>query len=199
MSLAARGGDEETLRTLSLERTSMNGTLEWRGGTDLGRVLSSEQFRGLDDVTKELLKVCEIRNVARAGVRIFCLERYADGRKNAFNRTLALIDDGLRTKTGASLGPISDIGITFEGTTTDKVDYRVIHGPYARKNVELLLEKKPTEDQYKMLSDFDLFFDIDLFEGNFSFAEHTLFRWTETKIAKALDFIRACSGSSKGK
>lgn len=199
MSFAARHADEETLRTLSLETTSMNGSLEWRCGIDLARALSSEQFRGIDRITKEMLKVCQIRSVVRAGVRIFALERYADGRKDALKRTLALIDNGLRTKIGSSLGPISDVGVVLEGTTPDKVNYRVVHGPYDKKNVEQTLEKKPTEDQYRQLADFDLFFDIDLFESNFSFEEHTLFRWTETKIAKATDLIEVCSGTPKQK
>jgi hypothetical protein len=111
--------------------------------------------------------------------------------------TLALIDDGLRTKIGSSLGPISDVGVVLEGTTPDKVNYRLVHGPYDKKNVEQTLEKKPTEDQYRQLADFDLFFDIDLFERDFSFVEHTLFRWTETKMAKAADFIERCSGAAK--
>jgi hypothetical protein len=197
MSFAARHTTEDTLRTLSLDPTCLNGTFEWRCGTELSSVLRSEQFRAVDRIARELLKTAEIRKVVRAGVRFFCLERYADGRGNAYDRTLSLLHEPLRTNAGATLGPITDLAITLEGTAEDKVSYRAVHGPYERKNVDLVLEAKPTEDQYKLLEVSDLFFDIDLFENNFSFEEHSLFRWTSTKLEKALAFIKSCSGAPK--
>ena len=52
---------------------------------------------------------------------------------------------------------------------------------------------KPDADSLRILNESDLFFDIDLYENNFSFREHSLFRWAETKVAKASDFIAKCS------
>jgi hypothetical protein len=193
MSFAARHADEDTLRSFSLETTAMVGTLEWRTGTELALVLEGRQFRGFDRIARELLNVCEVRDVARAGVRIFGMERYRGGRKHALERTVGFLDDSIREAATSALGPITDIGIIFEGVTTDNVGYRAVHGPYDKKNVDGVLEQKPTEEQYELFEDFDLFFDIDLFERNFSFAEHSLFRWAETKIAKAKDFIELCS------
>jgi hypothetical protein len=63
-----------------------------------------------------------------------------------------------------------------------------------------VLRKKPNTEELKAFQKFDLFFDIDLFETNISFTEHSLFRWAETKVAKASDFIaRYSTTDSKGK
>jgi hypothetical protein len=133
MSFAARHADEDTLRSFSLETTAMVGTLEWRTGTELALVLEGRQFRGFDRIARELLNVCEVRDVARAGVRIFGMERYRGGRKHALERTVGFLDDSIREAATSALGPITDIGIIFEGVTTDNVGYRAVHGPYDKK------------------------------------------------------------------
>jgi hypothetical protein len=197
MSFIARHAMEDSLRMLSLETNCLNGAFEWQCGTELSSVLRSEQFRGVDRIARELLKIAEVRRVGRAGVRFFCVENYADGRANAHDRTLGLLNDRLRANATSSLGTITDVGVVFEGAAEDKVSYRSSHGPYARKNLELILETPPTQDQYTILGDPDLFFDIDLYEQDFSFEEHSLFRWTETKLEKAIQFIKSCTGAAK--
>jgi hypothetical protein len=183
-------------RTCSLEPTSVNGAIEWRTGIELGRALQDASFRGADEIVRELLRLLEVKSVSRAGIRIFCTENFADGKRGAHERVLHLIGGELRKKTETAVGPIRDLGIIFEGETTDHFNYRAVFGPYEKKNIELTLEKKPTDAEYERLGEADLFFDIDLFETNFSFAEHSLFRWANTKLAKAIDFIALCSGKS---
>jgi hypothetical protein len=200
MSFVARTDKDDCFRTFSLETNNINGSIEWRTGIDLNRALQDASFRAVDRIVREHLKLFEIKALARAGVRVMCTEKFADGRRHSHERFLNLIDGELRKKTEAGVGPIQDAGITFEGETTDHFYYRATFGPYEKKNVELMLEKKPTAAEYEVLGEADLFFDIDLFEKNFSFVEHSLFRWANTKVAKAIDFIALCSGKPpKGK
>jgi hypothetical protein len=90
------------------------------------------------------------------------------------------------------------VSTIIEGQTPDKVYYRAQHGPYDPKNVGHVLQKKADDETLKKLGESaDLFFDIDLYETNFSFAEHSLFRWAETKVTKAIEFISISSGELK--
>jgi hypothetical protein len=60
--------------------------------------------------------------------------------------------------------------------------------------VAVMVEKKPSATQLAALSSDDLFFDVDFFENNISFIEHSLFRWANTKVAKAKAFVAMCAG-----
>jgi hypothetical protein len=190
LSFVAQHSSVIGFRVLSLEPSSMNGAIEWKSGIDLDRVLQDEAFRGTDKIVHDLLKLCEVRVMIRAGVRVICVAKFADGRGQSLRRASKLLDQELRQQTKRVLGEINDIGITFEGIAEDGLSYRSIFGPYARKNVDITLQNKPDESQYKELDNNDLFFDMDLFENNISFAEHSLFRWANTKIAKAAEFLK---------
>jgi hypothetical protein len=194
MSFLARTNKDDRFRTLSIEPTIISGAIEWGSGIELDRALQDASFRGVDRIVRELLKLFEVKALLRAGVRVMCTEKFADGRRPSRERFLNLIDGELRKKAEVAVGPIQDLGIIFEGQSIDHVSYRATFGPYDKKNVEQILEKKPSDTEYEMLGASDLFFDIDLFETNFSFAEHSLFRWATTKVAKAVDFIAMCSG-----
>jgi hypothetical protein len=180
-------------RMISLEPNSLNGHIEWSSGTGLASVFRDDSFRTIDRIVRELARICEIKTVARLGMRFFCIGEYSDGRKGR-ERTIGQVDDHLKSSAVTALGPIDDVAFIFEGTTADKVNYRAVFGPYAEKNVIQSLQSKPSEEDFKILNRADLFFDVDLFEMNLSFAEHSLFRWGETKLEKAINFIAKCSG-----
>jgi hypothetical protein len=180
---------DNVFRFISLEPNSLNGEMQWSSGTDMKSVLQEGPFRSTNNVVREILKVCDIRVLARAGIRFFCVSKFADGNRNR-ERTFNQLDSGMRTLAASSLGSIEDIGIILEGKAQDGIGYRVTFGPFAEKNATMnLLQKPPNPDDLKALADYDLFFDVDLFETNFSFVEHSLFRWAETKLAKAINFI----------
>jgi hypothetical protein len=193
-SFAANFADARVLRFFSLELTSMNGSIEWSSGIDPERVLTDDAFRGMDKIVRELLRLCEIRTMTRAGVRVICLAKFRGGHSGeGFKRTLAMAGGEVTSKLERGLGEIADFGTIFEGKSTDEVLYRATFGPYARKNVEALLQRKLEPDQYRFFDENELFFDIDLFENNISFTEHSLYRWAGTKIAKAAEFINIIS------
>jgi hypothetical protein len=164
------------MRNISLETTALNGAIEWRQGTNLNHVLQDKSFRGIDRIAKELLKLCQIKAMKRAGIRLFCLDSYVDGKHGGLGRFASLLDSSFRRQSAEILGTLDDIGVVLEGTTMDKVSYRAHFGPFAKKNVDQVLEIKPNEADLKALGEPDLFFDIDLFESNISFTEHSLFR-----------------------
>jgi hypothetical protein len=195
-SLYAQHQDAERFRTFSVEPVGMNGTMEWLSGIELNRVFRDDAFRGVDRIAKELMKLCEIKLLLRAGLRMFCVENFADGRKDALRRVSGLLGENFYRQAALRLGLVNDLGLVLEGEAEDKVRYRAMFGPYARKNVEQALQRKPTIEQYEALDGFDLYFDIDLYETNISFVEHSVYRWAETKVHKAEEFIRLCADPS---
>src|SRR3972149_6273359 len=77
LSFAARARRERRHRTFSLEPTSMNGAVEWPSGTDLSRALQDDSFRGVDKIIRDLIKISEVKVMQRAGIRLFCVEKFA--------------------------------------------------------------------------------------------------------------------------
>jgi hypothetical protein len=191
MSFVAKTDNEKAFRTMSIEPTNMNGSMEWTESIELNKALQTEEFKSFDKIAKEMLKVFEIKAVARAGVRCFCVAPFADGKRDSHARMLQHVGKTISAVVESKLGPVDDTALIFEGQTPDKVRYRLQYGPYDKKNVNMVLEHKPTEQQLELLSKNDLFFDIDLFETEISFAEHSLYRWANTKISKAVEVIAA--------
>src|ERR1700720_2390624 len=67
-SFAGNYADPRVFRTISLELNSLNGSIEWSSGIDADQVLSDDAFRGTDKIVRELLRLCEIKAMTRAGV-----------------------------------------------------------------------------------------------------------------------------------
>lgn len=191
MSFVGRSTKGGGLRTLSIAPTNMNGALEWPDSIELDRVTEHEGFRGSNSIVKELLKLFEIKKVVRAGIRCFCLTNFSDGKRDAHTRFTKHLGEANVSSARATLGGINDLALILEGQTDDKINYRAQFGPYENKNAIAVLEKKPDEKQLELLSTNDLFFDIDLYEKDISFFELNLYRWAQTKIAKADGFIKS--------
>ncbi|WP_298254724.1 hypothetical protein [Bradyrhizobium sp.] len=189
-SFVGKSSSPEHARQLSLEPTSMNGSMDWPAGLEVGRVLESPEFRKLDRLVKALIDHCEIRLLKRAGVRTFSVEQLSP-RADARETIVASISSGMRRVIEEKIGKINDLAYVFEGKGDDDLGYRVQFGPYEKKNAEMTLQRQLTEEEAKVLSGNDLFFDIDLFENNISFAEHSLGRWARTKLEKTSDLLRS--------
>src|SRR5438128_9777138 len=71
---------------MSVEVQSMNGQLRWRTGTDLARVLQTEDFRNINRIVQDLLKIIDVKEIKRAGVRFQGMGNFADGKGRAFQR-----------------------------------------------------------------------------------------------------------------
>ncbi|WP_409192434.1 hypothetical protein [Bradyrhizobium sp. RDM4] len=193
-SFAAQKTEEGKSHTnFSWETTSINCNTEWPAGVEMDHLFDNPIIRGVDRIVKEALKLGEIRVMARAGVRLFCAEKFAKkSEKPSFGRFSQLIDGDFQAGLVKTVGPAEDVAIIYEGTDADGLGYRVQFGPYAPKNPAFNFLK----DWGKLpeaLDSNDLFFDIDIFEQNLSFVEHSLYRWASTKVAKAATFVEFCS------
>lgn len=181
----------DSYRQLSLEPTSINGSLEWSQGVQLERLITSEQFIGVDRIIGKLIHTCETTKIARAGIRLVCLETL-DGSQPAKFLERQLSKELLGVTTGA-LGGITDTAVILEGLDEDKIEYRYSLGPLAKKNIDQNLpniDNKEVKDH--LLRKYAMFLDIDLFEKNIYFSSGSIGRWAQTKVAKAAMFVGKC-------
>lgn len=185
---------DNVARHLSLEPSSINGFIEWREGVDLDHVAESESVTGVSKVVDAILKEFHIADMKRVGVRFAGVAKFGTEGQKPVERFVARLKNDFTDKAKGILGSVEDIGMTLEGANEDDLHYRATFGPYAQRNAEMTFDRhKPTKEQYDEFAKNDIFFDVDHWELDTSFAEHTLFRWTKAKVAKVSAFVTICS------
>jgi hypothetical protein len=193
LSFAAEKLEDAAHTSFSWEMNNINGSIEWPVGIEMDRLLESTQFRATDRIVKDALKLAEVRLLNRAGIRVFCVEKFAKESKRAnVEKVAGLVVPQFREGVASTLGRTDDFALIYEGTSEDGLGFRAQFGPYLPKNPSMVFQRKWSE-LTKPLDANDLFFDIDVFETKFSFAEHSLYRWGSTKVAKAATFIEFCA------
>lgn len=135
-SVTVQNTDENCYRNISVEPMSLNGVIEWASAVDLKQVLTVDPFPKIDEIVKELLKICEIKTVNRAGIRFFCVGKdvsKANDRQENFGQ---FISPGITARVNAALDQIGDVGLMIEGTTKDQISYRLTFGPLEERNLK---------------------------------------------------------------
>lgn len=165
--IATFDGDTEA-RTISVELLTCNGSIDWRDGQDLGRVLIHETFRNINKIITKILGTCEIKVMERVGIRVIVLERTPTPTPRFRENFRKEISNDYVRCVEKELGAVVDEGIVLEGKHEDGVAYRVQFGPTEAKNIKAHQSPKFAADIEQLL-DYGLFFDIDLFESNLSF------------------------------
>jgi hypothetical protein len=172
-------------RIISVEPTSCNGSLGWSTGYELSRVISNESFRNLSRILEKVFSLCDIRAVNRAGIRFIIVGEAISsslGFRGAFPKETS---NAFSRGAESALGAITDSAIILEGTHKDGVGYRIQLGPTEERNI---LAWNSTAD-VGVLMEYPIFVDVDLFEFNFSFREHSLQKWATTKLDKVIGLM----------
>lgn len=181
----------------SWEITSLNGSTEWPIGVELSRAFETPVLRSVDRIIKEALKLSDIKVVSRAGIRLFCVENFASKSDEPIvKRFDRLIDNSFATGLAKTIGTPNDVAFIYEGADADGLSYRAQFGPYAAKNPKTTF-LADWKELPSALDKSDLFFDIDIYQQNFSFSEHAFYRWASTKVQKAASFIEFCAKNIK--
>jgi|SRR6185312_2770188 len=193
--VAEKVEQDKSFTTLSWEMTCLNGSSEWPAGLDMSRVFEGPLIRGVDRIVRDALKLGEVRVLSRAGVRLFVAEKFAKRtERTAMDRIGGLTSSRFKEGLSATVGPPDDVAFIYEGADADGLKYRVQFGPFARKNLTLTFLRN-WGDASQALDENDLFFDIDIYQQNFSFVEHSLYRWASTKVSKAANLVEFCAKS----
>ena len=195
--LGQRAVAGEYAMAMSVEQASLNGTIDWRSPRQLDQLGTYEEMRNLNVIIREVLKQFDVKVMLRAGVRPVCTAGAGSSRKSAGEFQKRFFSKSF-IEQSEKVGNQEDVGVMVEGVTADAVAYRATFGPLRAKNVKQYL---PTieEDEASLILEDDLFFDIDVYEQQISFVEHSFYRWSETKLAIASMFIDKCLSVSGGK
>lgn len=183
-------------REINFDPSNINGSIEFLiGGTALEDLLKNSTFAELDRLSNEYLKIFDVSELRRAGIRFFLLENVPVAEGGMLGRFCSYFPDNIKDRAFAELGDITDTSVLFEGQGEDEILYRVQFGPHFKADSEKLLFPKGVMDNPSLFADegFNLLCDIDLYENELSFREFTLASWSKTKVAKAAAFMQALS------
>ncbi|WP_237480300.1 hypothetical protein [Lichenibacterium dinghuense] len=185
-ALVGSFNDAKFVRNITMDITTLSGTMEWRQGTDLTRISNDFQFRNMNKVADELIRINEIKNVVRGGFRLMFATSTCPSwmRKDNFSEA---IHADLSLGVQSTLGRADDIGFTFEGRDDDLLFYRLSVGPFAEKNLSVAFDGDTNISKELLNSQPKMFFDLDLSEQAFSFPQGSLFKWSRTKLEKAIE------------
>jgi hypothetical protein len=177
-------------RDMSVETQSLNGQLRWGSGIDFVRVFQTDDFRNTEKIVRELLRVMDVKDMKRAGVRFLGMGTFADAKGGAFQRFSRLIANDVVTGVENAVdGNNDDLAIVLTGKTKDEISYRIQCGPSSRNDFITFFQQPSSEKEWENLKRYDFSFDIDLFEFNIYFVERNLFGWATTKLEKAIEVV----------
>ncbi len=168
--------------------TSIDGSFEIAKGIELPDLLESDPLAPLVKLADRLCGEFSIDTISRSGFRLFYFGKLG----TCFEDALAAFNSFFRPNHIRSiegkLGRISDVAAVWEGADQDGVRYSCRSGPYrsaeARKYFNLIADK------IMEACDFDMIFDLDLHEYNFSIARRTISNLYRPILIKANEFIR---------
>ena len=177
-------------REMSVELQSLNGSLTWISGTDMARVLQTEEFRNTNRIIQELTRTMDVREVKRIGARFYGMGNFPQGMGRPLQIFSRYIEKRIVDGVEAALrGNNDDMAIIFTGKTDAEVSYRVHVGPSSRNDFVTFFQRSGSGQELEIFKLNDFSFDIDLFEFNTSFAERNLFRWATTTLEKAVGVV----------
>ena len=185
----ARRKAEDLVCDITIAPQSFYGTVAWPLGTELGVSLNTESFAGLDRIVHELLALSEVNVLRRAGIRFGGVEKRHSRFSVKGTPFGNYVPDNVLAVVTKDYGEVNDVAFILQGKTKDGISYRTQAGPYAEANVRQHIPDI-TAEQLRAFEGHEMFFDIDLWENDISFREHSLFRWGTTKVESAMTFIK---------
>ncbi len=178
---------------LNVEPVSANGLIEWTAGLPLNKVFDDDEFRVVNRYIDEMFKKSKTSRLQRCGCRLQVISS-----KGFATTEEQFIGNPLRSSVVSSLDSISDVGITIEGESDDKVLYRVVIGPAKPKNLNASFSRPLRGEELEALSSQALYMDIDLYENSMSIAGRSYAKWASTKFEKAANLIGAFEQKLRG-
>jgi hypothetical protein len=190
-SAIVRHTDNSTSATanLTVEISNISGSLELPEGVDWDSRPIAVYVKNCSIAAANIMLAYQISTVARIGLRVIVFDHDDIIRNNRRTSFETLASKNFLKDFEKSFGSVSDLAVTFEGTTSSNVSYRISTGPGSPSDIlkqqVIPLEHYETpnaENQHQLTA------DIDLFEKDIDFTGNTLETWSRTKwpIAKAM-------------
>jgi hypothetical protein len=161
---------------MTVDPKSIVAVMERVDGVDPAKLAETSLFDGITAVMDEFCRVFKLGPFTRGGFRLFILESIGVGPEAVRAKCLQSFGTDVSGAVIGNLGEIRDVGFNFDGQSADKISFHCRFGPYVGKSeVERYFPKTGKDFPEKTI--YDLIFDIDQYEENFSYSAATSRRW----------------------
>jgi hypothetical protein len=178
----------DTARILTTEPTSLNVLLESAKGYELSSLRQDQTFNDILKVTSTIFDEFHINEIKRFGFRIKYFDKITPEHDQAFKLFSNVYSKHIVNAIDKALGSITDYMIAFNGSDKDSVNYHIKFGPYSIEDRTIYLSE--LKDTKTILKDYNLIYDIDLFEEDFQRPKVTLIKYLQAYTNKSIDVIK---------
>ncbi|WP_428623582.1 hypothetical protein [Sedimenticola sp.] len=176
-------------RTLAVEPRAIHCAIERPAGILLEDLANDSSFLQALKLTKTFFTDFGVRDIVRAGVRVFYLglpNPELDTTKLKFRE---LYTPGILDLAEETLGEINDFQIAFDGGLEGDVRYHLRIGPYSGD--EAAAHFREFVDQIASMSNANFICDLDLYESSFELPDVQLIKWFTPHLRKSKSIIES--------
>lgn len=176
-------------RQISVEPINLNFAFESVAGVDINSLDMDDTFSTLFKGVRAICGKFGIQEIQRAGIRFFILSNIQQGNFRLSPSFKGLLDPQLVEKVNTTLGEIRDIGLSFDGESSDKLSYHCRFGPYEANEAQKYFPGTTSNifEENKVNANF--IFDLDLFEEKFVMTVNAD-KWSKGPIQKAQELVK---------
>lgn len=152
-------------------------------GINLERLEANPEFSRTINVLTEIFELNNIKQIKRAGIRVFYLEKLSSEElvQNAFSE---ILDSKINSIISEHSGPIDDYGIQLDGGIENGRKFHIRFGPSSKEDSKKYFSKRESFDNPQI--DCDFVIDMDVFENKFEIPDCRPRRWIKQSLEKPL-------------
>ena len=174
-------------RLISVQPTTAFCAFESSKGYELRNLLDEPVISKVLTLVKQVCDKYQVAEIKRAGFRVFQLEEVTGSKSDSIMRLRKSVDPTLNELVAEGLGEIKDIGLHFDGSHPDGIDYHLRVGPFSADEVSKFFNDIPIEIGAATQADF--IWDIDLYETQFATPNVSLTKYFTPMVDKASNVV----------
>ncbi|MBC8739220.1 hypothetical protein F6X40_20945 [Paraburkholderia sp. UCT31] len=177
-------GDSESYR-MSVSPLAIDFSYETAAGIDFQKFEAAETLRALFKYTQELTEHFKIRQLQRAGLRLYYLGSVGKGTSELVPVFRKATHSAFVDAIGESIGSPADYGFHFDGEK-EALKYHLHFGPYRSQEAARYFET--VHSKLDTIGKGNIVCDLDQYEESFV-QTVTWSVWTRTAVTRAVDFV----------
>lgn len=160
------------------------GSIETIEGIEFRDLYRYSIFRTIVELSQNVIDQFDIANITRGGFRTFGLQNVG-GVQTSNNFFKPFLKPDLLELVESGLGPSSDYLLAVDGRHDDKISYHYRMGPYNKGEAAKFFEIPFVRDALDDRPEYNLIFDLDLYEESFSIPRQSTSKWFGPLIERA--------------
>lgn len=180
--------DKGEFRQITVEPTALIIAFESADGVHIESLDTNETLGILFKGIQSIITTFGLNDIARAGIRFSILNSIGDKFPKLNAVFAGMYEAQLQEIISARLGSINDIGLAFDGESSDKLKYHCKLGPYGVDEATKFFSSSTATKMVEIGSSANLVVDLDLFEEKFALTVSAQ-KWAKTPTQKANQLI----------